>query len=64
MTRRWDSIVRKMMPVAGAGILLQVGACNLDLRTVTQELVTAAVSNLITSFVYGLFNIPMGSFGF
>ena len=64
MTRSWNSIVRKMAPMLSAGLLLQVNGCSLDLRTVTQEIVTAAVNNMLASFVYGIFNIPLGSFGF
>lgn len=62
MTRQWHSIVRKMAPILSAGLLLQAGGCSIDLGTTIQGLVTAAVNDLIASFVYGLFNIPLTGF--
>ena len=60
MTRRWNSIVRKTAPVLGAGMLLQAGGCGVDLTTSVQGWLTTVVSNLVTSFVFGAFNIPVG----
>ena len=62
MTRHWNSSVRKMAPILSAGLLLQAGGCNIDFGTTVQGLVSAAVNDLIASFVYGVFNIPLTGF--
>jgi hypothetical protein len=48
--------------LAGAGILLQAGACNVNLAETAQTLLLGTVSNLLTSFVFGMFNIPVSGF--
>lgn len=60
MTRRWNSIVRKTAPILGAGLLLQAGGCGVDFTTTVQGLLTTVVNNLLASFVFGAFNIPVG----
>jgi hypothetical protein len=42
--------------------LLQAGGCSFDLQTVTQGLVTSVANNLLASFVFGLFNVPLTGF--
>ena len=59
MTRRWNALARKIAPMLGAGVLLQTGGCNLEPAGLAQELVTAIANNLITSLVFGVFNLPV-----
>ncbi len=62
MTGHWNSIVRKTAPALGAGLLLQANGCSLDLNTVVPGLLTTIVNNLISNFVFGVFNIPFSGF--
>ncbi|UCC29812.1 MAG: hypothetical protein JSU86_16600 [Phycisphaerales bacterium] len=62
MMRHWNSIVRKMAPVLGAGLLLQAGGCSVDLSAIGQGLLTSIATNLISSIVFGLFNVPLSGF--
>lgn len=62
MVKRSNLIIRKLAPVVGAGMLLQAGGCTFDLQTVTQGLVTSVANNLLASFVFGLFNVPLTGF--
>ena len=62
MTRCWNSFVRKAGPLLGAGLLLQVGSCAVDPNAVVGGLVTTVLNNLITSVVFGAFNVPLSGF--
>ncbi len=63
MTRHWNSIVRKMAPALSAGLLLQAGGCDIvDPNMIAEGLLTAIANNLISSFVFGVFNIPFAGF--
>ncbi len=62
MVRHWNSIVRKMAPILGAGLLLQAGGCSVDLSAIGQGLLNSIATNLISSVVFGLFNIPLSGF--
>ena len=57
MTKRMYSIARRVVPLLGAGMLLQAGGCTLDTNTLLSGLTTAIASNLISSFVFGYFNL-------
>ncbi|MGD2111557.1 MAG: hypothetical protein PVI86_19445 [Phycisphaerae bacterium] len=62
MHKRFRFVARRMGVLAGAGILLQAGACNVNLAETAQTLLLGTVSNLLTSFVFGMFNIPVSGF--
>lgn len=62
MRRYWNSFVRKVAPVLGAGFLLQASGCAVDMSEIAQGLLTATVGNLIASYVYGAFNVSTGGF--
>ena len=65
MKKRGRVILRHMGTLAGAGVLLQAGGCTATLSDVGQALLAGTVGNLLTSFVFGAFNIPLSSgFGF
>jgi hypothetical protein len=62
MIKYWDSFVRKAAPVLGAGLLLQAGGCTLDTGTIASGLLTTIAGHLISSVVYGVFNVPLSGF--
>ena len=63
MTRHWNAIVRKTVPALSAGLLLQAGGCDIaDPNTIAQGLFTTIANNVISSFVFGVFNIPFSGF--
>ena len=62
MPKRTHSIMRTLAAFSSAGLLLQAGGCSVDLSSVGQSLVTSTVNSLLTSYVFGLFNIPLGGF--
>ncbi len=57
MTKRMYSIARRVVPLLGAGMLLQAGGCTLDSTALLTGLTNAIASNLISSFVFGSFNL-------
>ncbi len=62
MAKCWNSILRRVSPLFGAGLLLQAGSCSLDPATVTEGLLNTIVSRLIASVVFGVFNVGGGGF--
>ena len=62
MTNRWQVILRRSVPLLSGGLLLQANGCTVELNTLLQELVTAAATNLVASFVFGAFNLPLTGF--
>ena len=59
MTKRWKAIARRAMPALSAGVLFQANGCALDPGALTQGLLTVLVNDVISSIVYGIFNIPV-----
>ncbi len=62
MTNRGQVILRRAVPLLSGGLLLQASGCTADFNTLLQELVTAAATNLVASFVFGAFNLPLTGF--
>lgn len=62
MTRHWNSIVRKMAPALSAGFLLQANGCAIDTNALAEGVLTAVVNNVISSLVFGIFNVPLTGF--
>ncbi len=54
--------MRTLAAFSSAGLLLQAGGCAVDVNALGQSLVTSTVNSLLTSWVFGLFNIPLGGF--
>ena len=57
MTRRFEWITRRAAPLLAAGMLLQAGGCSIDPTAVTGGLLTTIANTLLTTYVYGAFNI-------
>jgi len=57
MTKRMYSIARRVVPLLGAGMLLQAGGCTIDTKTLLTQLTTAIANNFISSYVFGSFNL-------
>jgi len=57
MTKRFDCIVRRIMPVVSAGLLYQASGCALDTNSIVSGLATTIADQLIRSFVFGAFNV-------
>lgn len=55
MAKRFKYRIRKTACALAAGFLLQAGGCTLDV----QSLATGIANNLVSSFVFGAFNLPM-----
>ena len=55
MTKRFQPIMRKAMPLLGAGVLLQAGGCNSN--EVLSGLLTSIVGSILQNLVYGSFNL-------
>jgi hypothetical protein len=51
------SIARRVVPLLGAGMLLQAGSCTLDSNTLLAGLATQIIQNFISSYVFGSFNL-------
>ncbi len=62
MTNRWQAILRKTVPLLSGGLLLQANGCTTELNTLVAEFVTSAATNLVASFVFGAFNLPLPGF--
>ena len=54
MAKRFKYRIRKTACALAAGFLFQAGGCSFDL----QPLATGIANNLVTSFVFGAFNLP------
>jgi hypothetical protein len=57
MTKRFNYLVRRIMPVVSAGLLFQAGGCAFDTNSLVAGLASTIANQLISSFVYGAFNI-------
>ena len=57
MTKVWNCLTRRLAPLAGAGLLLQANGCTLDTTNLAQDLITAFGNDLISSYVFGAFNL-------
>ena len=57
MTKRMYLIARRVVPLLSAGMLLQAGGCAVDTNALFTGLATAIANNLISSFVFGSFNL-------
>jgi len=62
MMKYWNSLARKAGALLAAGLLLQAGSCAVDPSALAGGLMTAVLNNLISSLVYGVFNIPLSGF--
>lgn len=60
MTKHWMFVRRRVAPIVSAGVLFQATGCVFDTTDISQVLVTSIVNNLIASFVFGLFSLPIG----
>jgi hypothetical protein len=56
MNMRWHSFARRVAPLLGAGFLLQAAGCSLS--DIAQGVLTSAAGHLITTYVFGAFNVP------
>ena len=59
MTRFCHCLLRRVAPALTAGCLFQATGCTINAEGIAQGLLTAILNNLITSLVFGLFNIPV-----
>lgn len=57
MTKRFHYIVRRIIPVFSAGYLFQTSGCTLDTNALASGLATTIANQLISSFVFGAFNL-------
>ena len=57
MTKRFNYIARRIMPIVSAGFLFQANGCTMDTNTLISGLASTIANQLISSFVYGAFNI-------
>ena len=57
MTKRFNYIVRRIMPIVSAGLLFQANGCTLDTNSLLSGLASTIANQLISSFVYGAFNL-------
>ncbi len=57
MTNRFYSLLRRTVPLLGAGMLFQANGCGLDTNALAGGLVTYIANSLISSFVFGAFNL-------
>lgn len=57
MTKRFNYVVRRIMPIVSAGLLFQASSCALDTNALMAGLATTIANNLISSFVFGAFNL-------
>jgi len=57
MRHRWFALARRIVPVLGMGMLMQGGGCALDTNALTAGLATYIANSLISSLVFGSFNL-------
>lgn len=59
-------LMRRWMPVLGAGVLLQTGGCQTDTAALLASSVTgllaSVVNEIITAFVFNAFNVAVPTF--
>lgn len=49
--------IRRLAPLAAAGLLLQAGSCQTTGAELAANLAVAVTTNLINSFIFGAFNL-------
>ncbi len=57
MTKQFNYIVRRIVPVVSAGLLFQANGCTLDTNSLVGGLASTIANQLINSFVFGAFNL-------
>lgn len=57
MLNRLHRLARRTAPLLGAGMLLQTGGCTVDTTAIFSGLVTSIANSLISSIVFGAFNV-------
>ena len=57
MTKRLTYVLRRIMPMVSAGLLFQANGCALDTNSLLAGLASTIANNLISSFVFGAFNV-------
>ena len=57
MTKRFNYIVRRIMPVFSAGLLFQANGCTVDTNALISGLASTIANQFIQSYVFGAFNV-------
>jgi len=57
MTKRFSYFVRRIVPMVSAGFLFQTSGCTIDTNSLFASLATSIANQLISSFVFGAFNL-------
>lgn len=57
MTKRFNYLVRRIVPILSAGLLFQANGCTVDTNAIFGSLASTIATNLINSFVFGAFNL-------
>ncbi len=57
MTKHMHRIYRRVAPLLAAGMLLQAGGCTFDFNSLTAGLLNSILTNLLTSIIFGAFNL-------
>jgi len=48
---------RRLVPLLGAGMMLQASSCQLNTSEIAASLTVSFLNNLIASYVFGAFNL-------
>lgn len=57
MTKRFNCIVRRIVPMVSAGLLFQASGCAFDTNSLVAGLASTIANQLITSLVFGAFGL-------
>ena len=57
MTKRFNYIVRRIVPIVSAGLLFQANGCAYDTNSLVAGLASTIANQLISSLVFGAFNV-------
>jgi len=57
MTKRFNYIVRRIVPMVSAGFLFQTSGCALDTNALLGSLASTIANQLISSIVFGAFGV-------
>ena len=57
MLQRWRRLVRRAAPLCSAGVLFQMSGCSADVSNLAAGLAVEVVNSLVTSYVFGAFNL-------
>lgn len=57
MLNQWRRLVRRAVPWCSAGVLFQMSSCSSDLSNLAAGLTVEVVNSLVTSYVFGAFNL-------